>query len=318
MSTRAFVPLLFISTLNSRGGVGSTASPNAHSQPPSEWLDPNATTPPTFQYTWMDRDLVCSSSHGTGCIPETRFQASPWCEGMCSPWYLGRWCRDLGKPCAYPHKVLVAKSNKAPVQIPPPFHMDLVEGPINTCMSNFMSEGKLQVVHINDSIGRQLLFQLLRWLSCGNVVPDWVEITGEGTHQPWMAFNSSKSIPNRTECIAAGAMPLSESILALERARASRHKKHSKHHQHVLPPTPKVLSSSPLRATLPNLPQTMFATKEDSTYQETHSNAGVQHDHSTPPPLRHQTCVTCPHPETDRLEAKQLRMCLLSKRELRY
>ena len=29
-------------------------------------------------------------------------------------------------------------------------------------------------------------------------------------------------------------------------------------------------------------------------------------------------CVTCPHPETDRLEAKQLRMCLLSKRELRY
>ena len=29
-------------------------------------------------------------------------------------------------------------------------------------------------------------------------------------------------------------------------------------------------------------------------------------------------CVTSPHPETDRLEAKQLRMCLLSKRELRY
>ena len=29
-------------------------------------------------------------------------------------------------------------------------------------------------------------------------------------------------------------------------------------------------------------------------------------------------CVTCPHPETDRLEAKQLRMCLLSKRELSY
>ena len=29
-------------------------------------------------------------------------------------------------------------------------------------------------------------------------------------------------------------------------------------------------------------------------------------------------CVTCPHPETERLEAKQLRMCLLSKRELRY
>ena len=25
-------------------------------------------------------------------------------------------------------------------------------------------------------------------------------------------------------------------------------------------------------------------------------------------------CVTCPHPETDRLEAKQLRMCVLSKR----
>ena len=29
-------------------------------------------------------------------------------------------------------------------------------------------------------------------------------------------------------------------------------------------------------------------------------------------------CVTCPHPETDRLEAKQLRVCVLSKRELRY
>ena len=29
-------------------------------------------------------------------------------------------------------------------------------------------------------------------------------------------------------------------------------------------------------------------------------------------------CVTSPHPETDRLEAKQLRMCLLSKRELGY
>ena len=28
--------------------------------------------------------------------------------------------------------------------------------------------------------------------------------------------------------------------------------------------------------------------------------------------------ATCPHPETGRLEAKQLRMCLLSKRELRY
>ena len=30
------------------------------------------------------------------------------------------------------------------------------------------------------------------------------------------------------------------------------------------------------------------------------------------------SCVTSPHPETDRLEAKQLRMCLLSKRELGY
>ena len=29
-------------------------------------------------------------------------------------------------------------------------------------------------------------------------------------------------------------------------------------------------------------------------------------------------CAACPHPETDRLEAKQLRMCLLSKLELRY
>ena len=29
-------------------------------------------------------------------------------------------------------------------------------------------------------------------------------------------------------------------------------------------------------------------------------------------------CVASPHPETDRLEAKQLRMCLLSKRGLRY
>ena len=29
-------------------------------------------------------------------------------------------------------------------------------------------------------------------------------------------------------------------------------------------------------------------------------------------------CVTCPHLETDRREAKQLRMCLLSKREPRY
>ena len=27
-------------------------------------------------------------------------------------------------------------------------------------------------------------------------------------------------------------------------------------------------------------------------------------------------CVTCPHPETGRLEAKQLRMCLLSKRDV--
>ena len=29
-------------------------------------------------------------------------------------------------------------------------------------------------------------------------------------------------------------------------------------------------------------------------------------------------CATSPYPATDRLEAKQLRMCLLSKRELRY
>ena len=29
-------------------------------------------------------------------------------------------------------------------------------------------------------------------------------------------------------------------------------------------------------------------------------------------------CVTSPHPETNRIEAKQLRMCLLSKRELGY
>ena len=29
-------------------------------------------------------------------------------------------------------------------------------------------------------------------------------------------------------------------------------------------------------------------------------------------------CHTSPHPETDCLEAKQMRMCLLSKREMRY
>jgi len=162
--------------------------------PPPEWLDPRAEAPPPLPWTWVRTEEVCAGVGSTRtCNADSPYSRDPRCSETCAPFYQGSWCKAFGAACAYPYWELVAKDPQSRGQraLPPPLNADVVGGELDTCVGQMAANGSLQFVFMTDSIGRQLKFELARWLQCGARAPNWLEVTEEPKHNPGLVYNQT-------------------------------------------------------------------------------------------------------------------------------